>query len=67
MRYIEMLSPDSILDIGAGIGKWGFLCRDRLEFLEGRHDRSAWRTRIYGIEVHAGFRNPIWDYCYDRL
>ena len=67
LRHIEMLSPGSILDIGAGIGKWGFLCRDRLEFLEGRRDRSSWRTRIYGIEVHAGFRNPIWDYCYDRL
>ncbi len=67
MRYVEMLSPGSILDIGAGIGKWGFLCRDRLEFLEGRHDRGSWRTRIYGIELFAGFRNPVWDYCYDRL
>lgn len=67
MRYIEMLWPSSILDIGAGIGRWGFLCRDRLEFLEGRYNKGSWRTRIYGIELFAGFRNPVWDYCYDRL
>lgn len=67
MRYVEALKPASILEIGSGIGKWGFLCRDRLEFLEGRYDKRSWRTRIYGIELFPGFRNPIWEYCYDRL
>ncbi len=64
-RYIEMLQPSSILDIGAGIGKWGFLCRDQLEFLQGRPDKDSWVTRIYGIEIYEGYRNPLWDYCYD--
>ena len=65
MRYVEMLRPGSILDIGAGIGKWGFLCRDRLEYLEGRYEKSSWQTKIYGIEIYEGYRNPIWDYHYD--
>ena len=65
MRYIEMLWPKSILDVGAGIGKWGLLCRDRLEFLEGRCERNTWQTALYGVELYEGYRNPIWDYCYD--
>ena len=67
LRYVEILKPKSILEVGSGIGKWGFLCRDRLEFLEGRYDKENWRTRIYGIELFAGYRNPIWDYCYDSV
>jgi len=67
LRYVEILKPTSILEVGSGIGKWGFLCRDRLEFLEGRYDKESWRTRIYGIELFAGYRNPIWDYCYDSV
>jgi len=67
MRYVEALKPASILEIGSGIGKWGFLCRDRLEFFEGRYDKQSWRTLIYGIEMCAAYRNPIWEYCYDRM
>lgn len=65
LRYVEMLSPGSILDIGAGTGKWGVLCRDRLEYLEGRIGRASWVTRIYGIELHEGYKNPVWEHCYD--
>ena len=67
MPYIEMLRPKSILDVGAGLGKWGFLLRDRLEFLEGRYRREAWETTIYGVEVCAEYRNPMWELFYDRL
>jgi hypothetical protein len=67
MRYIEMIKPASVLDIGAGVGKWGFLCRDRFEFLEGRYERHSWCSKIYGIEIFEGYRNPIWEYYYDSF
>ena len=43
--------PNTILDIGIGFGKWGFLSR---EYLETHYDRvypNQWTLKIDGVEI----------------
>ena len=60
--------PTSILDVGVGHGKWGFLARDVLEgFVGTRYFKKDWQIRVEGIEIFGDYRNPVWDYAYDRI
>jgi len=60
--------PTSVLDVGVGHGKWGFLCRDTLEaFVGTRYFKADWKVRIDGIEIFPAYRNPVWEYAYDRV
>ena len=60
--------PTSVLDVGVGHGKWGFLCRDTLEaFVGSRYFKRDWKLRVDGIEVFADYHNPVWDYAYDHV
>lgn len=68
LQLIIDMKPRSILDLGVGFGKWGFLCR---EYLETGHNkvyaRDAWKCRIDGIE---GFKPYIQDHhqaIYDNI
>jgi 2-polyprenyl-3-methyl-5-hydroxy-6-metoxy-1,4-benzoquinol methylase len=61
------LKPRRILDIGVGMGSYGFLLRQHLEIAEGRLDKETWTTQIDGIEIFEGYRNPVWDYAYDQV
>ena len=38
--WVVRLQPRSILDIGVGFGKWGFLCREYLDIFQGRYARD---------------------------
>jgi SAM-dependent methyltransferase len=51
LSEIVRLKPSSVLDVGAGFGKWGFLCRDYLDVFHGRVYPTEWRTRIDGVEI----------------
>lgn len=44
------LQPKSVLDVGCGFGKWGYLCREYLDAFHGRWKREDWAARIDGIE-----------------
>lgn len=74
--FAEALKPASVLDVGTGMGQYGFLLRNSLEFLnlfeidghEGRQrDRSQWRITIDGIEGFAGYLTPVHHYAYSRM
>ncbi len=74
--FAETLKPASVLDVGTGMGQYGFLLRNSLEFLnlfeidghEGRQrDRSQWRVTIDGIEGYAGYLTPVHHYAYSRM
>ncbi len=69
LGMIEKLTPNSILDIGVGFGKWGVLCREYLDVnraaAEGRA-YSDWKLRLVGIEAYEGYRNPAWG-VYDEM
>lgn len=66
MRYIQMLAPESILDIGAGFGKHGVLCREVLDVSHGRYHKHQWKVRIDGVESCEDRRSRIHDYVYDK-
>ena len=61
------LRPRSILDIGCGFGKYGVLLREYLDISEQRIKKSDWRVRIEGLDAFEDYRNPIWDFVYDKV
>lgn len=74
--FAEALKPMSVLDVGTGMGQYGFLLRNSLEFLnlfeiDGQHgrqrDRSQWQVTIDGIEGFAGYLTPVHHYAYSRM
>lgn len=70
--YIEFLTdlkPGSMLDIGLGNGKLGFIARDLLDVMYGeRYKRQDWKLRLDGIEVFGDYvqdhQNAIYDTIY---
>lgn len=67
MELIALANPKSVLDVGVGFGKYGFLSREYLELWDGRQKYSDWQRRIDGIEVCEGYLTPVHDFVYDRI
>jgi hypothetical protein len=68
VAYFAMtLRPRRILDIGIGMGTYGFILRQFMDVKEERLDREKWRTVIDGIEIFETYRNPVWDYVYNTV
>lgn len=57
--YVDFLidvRPESILDIGIGNGKMGFVARDLLDVMYGeRYKRREWQLKLDGIEVFEDY------------
>lgn len=67
IEWIRGEEPKSVLDVGAGFGKWGFLCREYLDVYNGRHFREDWKTRIVGMEGFERYIHPASRYLYDDI
>ena len=67
LTTIQALQPRSVLDIGCGFGKYGVLLREYLDVWNERIDRETWKVQLVGIDAFAQYRNPIWDYVYQRI
>lgn len=68
VRSINKQSPiRSVLDIGIGFGKYGFLLREFLDVRVNRYDKESWQTRIDGIEIWPAYVNKLHRYIYDRI
>jgi cyclopropane fatty-acyl-phospholipid synthase-like methyltransferase len=74
--FIEQLQPQSILDVGVGMGQYGFLARTNLEnvnlfVVDGakavQSAKSDWKVRIDGIEAFKTYRTPVHDYAYNDI
>ena len=74
--YAENLKPISILDIGVGMGQYGFLLRTNLENLNlfeihgeiaNQRNKNEWKIRIDGIEGYPGYLTPVHDYSYNKI
>lgn len=66
------LSPQSILDIGVGFGKWGFLLREYTDIRlsekdPARYQRENWKVRIDGIEGYQPYVTPVHRYIYSEV
>jgi len=67
--YLLETRPQSVLDIGLGNGKMGFVARDLLDVMLGeRYRREQWQVRIDGIEIFADYvqqhQRDIYDHIY---
>ena len=67
VTLIRMLNPSSVLDVGAGFGKWGFLCREYLEVWNDRVKKDEWELQVDGIEIFPEYHNVIQPYIYDHI
>lgn len=66
VECLRSIKPRSILDVGCGWGRWGFLAREFLELWEQRYDRADWEVDITALDIHAGTWTPVHDFVYDR-
>jgi len=57
--------PMSVLDIGVGFGKIGFLAREYTDVWQGRY--FNWKTRIDGIEIFEKYIRQLQHEIYDNL
>ena len=64
---VDSLSPLSILDVGVGFGKWGFLFREALDVKRGRLGREDWDVVIDGVEVFEQYIQPHQRFLYDTI
>jgi peptidylprolyl isomerase len=55
----------SVLDIGIGFGKFGFLAREYTDVRLGRY--FNWQTRIDGIEIFEKYVTPLQRQIYDNI
>ncbi len=76
LQLIESVNPQSLLDVGTGMGQYGFLARTNLEHLDlfevdgphaRRRERDEWKVRIDGIEVFEKYITPVHDYAYNHI
>jgi hypothetical protein len=67
MDFLNAVSPASILDVGAGFGRWGFLCRCHLGPGESLTATPRQDLRIEAIEIFSRNINPVYDAVYDKV
>ena len=46
IHWVELLSPQSILDVGTGFGKWGHLFREYTDIIQAEHDIPRYQRKI---------------------
>ena len=66
--FLMQQRPRSILDVGLGNGKLGFIARDCLDvMLNQSYRRERWQVRIDGIEVFADYIQDHQRAIYDEI
>ena len=56
VKYLERIMPTTVLDVGLGNGKIGFIARDLLDVMHGqRYGRDEWLVRVDGIEAFPDY------------
>jgi hypothetical protein len=67
VESIIVADPKSILDIGAGFGKYGALAREYLELQDNAWAKADWKRRIDAIEGFERYITPFHKYIYDNI
>ncbi len=68
ITFLERLMPSSILDVGLGNGKLGFIARDLLDVMHGeRYRQEEWQIRIDGIEAFPDYVQAHQRAIYDDI
>ncbi|MEM9585946.1 MAG: hypothetical protein AAGA03_01590 [Planctomycetota bacterium] len=69
---VRQVTPNSILDVGVGFGKYGHLFREYTDIVASerqpeRYERTHWQCRIDGVEVFQNYLTPMHEYLYDHV
>ncbi|UCD82317.1 MAG: hypothetical protein JSW26_13100 [Desulfobacterales bacterium] len=68
VEYLNEARPASLLDIGVGNGKIGFIARDFLDVILGeRYRKEDWQIRIDGIEIFSAYIQNHQKAIYDKI
>lgn len=67
INKILQLQPKSVLDVGCGFGKWGYLCREYLDVFPGRPYKEQWTTRIDAIEFFEPYIMEHQRFLYSNI
>ena len=68
IRFLSKMLPSSILDIGVGNGKLGFIARDLLDVMLGeRFRKEDWKVRLDGIEAFPHYIQDHQRAIYDNI
>lgn len=67
VEAIDIINPQSVLDVGVGFGKYGVLTREYLELRDGRSRYDDWQRRIDGVEIFPGYLTPLHRFVYDEV
>ncbi len=67
LNYVSGLNPKSILDVGCGAGRWGFLFHDCLDYYNERFQKEKWRVSIDGVEINRGYKTSLHKEFYRQV
>lgn len=72
ISVIKQVRPSSILDVGVGFGKWGYLFREYTDIIQSelepqRYSRTGWKVRIEGIEAFEPYLHDGHRFVYDKI
>lgn len=65
LKLVDLIQPRSILDIGCGNGRYGFLFREVLDLNYGRMLQPTWEVVIDGVEVEPEYITNVHNYVYN--
>ena len=67
VELMRRINAASVLDVGVGFGRWGFLSREFLEAWNGRPLMPDWTVRVDGIEAFTPAITPYHRCFYNRI
>jgi hypothetical protein len=67
LHFIAAIRPRRLLDVGIGMGAYGFLIRQYFDVGYERLRPEDWQMHIDGVEIFEGYQNPVWAYAYDSV
>ena len=68
VSFLDTIRPASILDIGLGNGKLGYIARDLLDVMIGQaFRREDWKVKIDGIEFYSDYVQDHQKAIYDDI
>jgi SAM-dependent methyltransferase len=67
IELVRKLNPKTILDVGVGFGRWGFLFREFLEIWDDSNYKGEWNRIIDGVEIFPDYLKDYHKYFYNKI
>jgi len=67
LEIVTKTRAASLLDIGVGNGKWGFLFREYTDVWNERYRKSDWTSQVDGIEIYSPYIQDHQRAVYTRI